>query len=156
MALRQRLNGDYGRSLSADGGKVEPVPSKLNLRGRRGFLSPLTRRILIVNLLALVVLLAGLLFLGRYEQNLITSEVQALQTQGEIFAEALAEGAYITRANGTTELQGAIASTMLRRLVMPTKNRTRLFDHNGLLVADSRTLLGPQGCLLYTSPSPRD
>lgn len=154
MALRGRLNGDYGRRLSADGGKVEPVPSKLKLRGRRGFLSPLTLRILIVNLLALAVLLAGLLFLGRYEQNLITSEVQALQTQGEIFAEALAEGAYITRANGTTELQGAIASTMLRRLVMPTKNRTRLFDHDGLLVADSRTLLGPQGASVTVSQMP--
>ena len=90
----------------------------------------------------------------RYEQNLIASEVQALQTQGEIFAEALAEGAYITRASGTTELQGAIASTMLRRLVMPTKNRTRLFDHDGLLVADSRTLLGPQGASVTVSEMP--
>ncbi len=145
---------DSGRRSSADGGKVEPVLPKLKGRRSRGFLSPLTRRILIVNLLALAVLLAGLLFLGRYEQNLITSEVQALQTQGEIFAEALAEGAYITRANGTTELQGATASTMLRRLVMPTKNRTRLFDHNGLLVADSRTLLGPQGASVTVSQMP--
>jgi two-component system sensor histidine kinase ChvG len=94
-------------------------------------------------------LLAGLLYLGRYEQNLIASEVQALKTQGEIFAEALAEGAY-----GTTELQGAIASTMLRRLVTPTKNRTRLFDQDGLLVADSRTLLGPQGASITVSELP--
>ena len=105
-------------------------------------------------MLAPVVLLAGFFFQGRYEQDLITSEVQALKTQGEIFAEALAEGAYVTRANGTTELQSAIASTMLRRLVMPTKNRTRLFDHNGLLVADSRTLVGPQGASVTISRMP--
>jgi len=137
-----------------DSGTINSAPSKLKSRRRRGLLSPLTGRILIVNLLALAVLLAGLLFLGRYEQNLITSEVEALQTQGQIFAEALAEGAYITRANGTTELQRAIASTMLRRLVMPTKNRTRLFDHNGHLVADSRTLLGPQGASVTVSQMP--
>ncbi|NKB18915.1 MAG: HAMP domain-containing protein [Alphaproteobacteria bacterium] len=122
--------------------------------GRRGFLSPLTRRILVVNVLALAILLAGLLYLGRYEQNLIASEIAALRTQGEIFAEALAEGAYGTRADGTTELQGAIASTMLRRLVTPTKNRTRLFDQDGLLVADSRTLLGPQGASISVSELP--
>ncbi|MDE0940638.1 MAG: stimulus-sensing domain-containing protein, partial [Pirellulales bacterium] len=104
--------------------------------------------------LALAILLAGLLYLGRYEQNLIASEVQALKTQGEIFAEALAEGANGTGANGTTELQGAIASTMLRRLVTPTKNRTRLFDQDGLLVADSRTLLGPQGASITVSELP--
>ena len=154
MALKRRLNGDNGDRPLADSGNVIPVPSKPKWRSRRGFLSPLTRRILIVNLLAPVVLLAGIFFQGRYEQNLITSEVQALKTQGEIFAEALAEGAYITRANGTTELQGAIASTMLRRLVMPTKNRTRLFDHNGFLVADSRTLVGPQGASVTISRMP--
>ena len=152
--MRQRLNGEIGRRSSADSGTVESVPSRGKRRPRSGLLSPLRRRILIVNLLAPVVLLAGFLFLVRYEQNLIRSEVQALQTQGEIFAEALAEGAYITRANGTTELQGATASTMLRRLVMPTKNRTRLFDHNGLLVADSRTLVGPQGASVTVSQMP--
>ncbi|MFL2668674.1 MAG: stimulus-sensing domain-containing protein [Alphaproteobacteria bacterium] len=152
--MRQLLSGDNGRRPSADSGKVEPAPSRVKRRPRSGLLSPLRRRILIVNLLAPVVLLAGFLFLVRYEQNLIRTEVQALQTQGEIFAEALAEGAYITRANGTTELQGATASTMLRRLVMPTKNRTRLFDHHGLLVADSRTLLGPQGASVTVSQMP--
>jgi two-component system sensor histidine kinase ChvG len=99
-------------------------------------------------------LLAGFFLQDHYEEDLINSEVQALRTQGEIFAEALAEGAYLTRANGNTELQVAIASTMLRRLVMPTENRTRLFDHKGALVADSRTLLGPQGASVTVSQIP--
>ena len=34
---------------------------------------------------------------------------------------------------------------MLRRLVKRTKDRTRLFDGNGYLMADSQSLLGPQG-----------
>ncbi len=105
-------------------------------------------------MLAPVVLLVGVFFQGRYEQDLITAEVQALKTQGEIFAGALAKRAYVTRANGDTELQGAIASTMLRQRVMPTKDRTRLFDHKGLLVADSRTLVGPQGASVTISRMP--
>ena len=154
MALRLNLSAEKsGRQPTETGRADSDLPETIRA-GRRGFLSPLTRRILVVNVLALAILLAGLLYLGRYEQNLIASEVQALRTQGEIFAEALAEGAYGTRANGTTELQGAIASTMLRRLVTPTKTRTRLFDQDGLLVADSRTLLGPQGASIVVSELP--
>ncbi len=154
MALRLNLSARKSGRLSTEAGGVNSDVSETVRAGRRGFLSPLTRRILVVNVLALAILLAGLLYLGRYEQNLIASEVQALKTQGEIFAEALAEGAYGTRANGTTELQGAIASTMLRRLVTPTKNRTRLFDQDGLLVADSRTLFGHQGASVVVSELP--
>ncbi len=154
MALRLNLSAEDKGRQKTEAGDVNPGLAENARVARRGFLSPLTRRILVVNVLALAILLAGLLYLGRYEQNLIASEVQALRTQGEIFAEALAEGAYGTRADGTTELQGAIASTMLRRLVTPTKNRTRLFDQDGLLVADSRTLLGPQGASITVSVLP--
>jgi len=154
LALRLNLSAEDRGRQTTDPGDDNSGQAENARVARRGFLSPLTRRILVVNVLALAILLAGLLYLGRYEQNLIASEVQALRTQGEIFAEALAEGAYGTRANGTTELQGAIASTMLRRLVTPTKNRTRLFDQDGLLVADSRTLLGPQGASITVSELP--
>jgi two-component system sensor histidine kinase ChvG len=153
LALRLNLSADRGRQTTGSAG-ADPGLAENARVARRGFLSPFTRRILVVNVLALAILLAGLLYLGRYEQNLIASEVKALKMQGEIFAEALAEGAYGTGANGTTELQGAIASTMLRRLVTPTKNRTRLFDQDGLLVADSRTLLGPQGASITVSELP--
>ena len=154
MALRLNLSAENRERKTQISADADPELSETARVSRRGFLSPLTRRILVVNVLALAILLAGLLYLGRYEQNLIASEVQALRTQGEIFAEALAEGAYGTRPDGTTELQGAIASTMLRRLVTPTKNRTRLFDQDGLLVADSRTLLGSQGASITVSALP--
>ena len=114
-------------------------------KGRRFFISPLSRRILTINILALAILLAGLLYLGQYEQNLINSEFQALTTEGEIFAGALGQGAYGTRNDGKTILQPDVAGPILRRLVLPTRTRARLFNADGSLLADSRILLGPEG-----------
>ncbi len=114
-------------------------------KGRRPFVSPLTRRILTINILALAILMAGLLYLGQYEQNLINSEFQALTTEGEIFAGALGQGAYGTRNDGKTILRPDVAGPMLRRLVLPTRTRARLFSADGSLLADSRILLGPEG-----------
>lgn len=111
----------------------------------RFFVSPLTRRILTINILALAILMAGLLYLGQYEKNLINSEFQALTTEGEIFAGALGQGAYGTRKDGKTILRPDVAGPMLRRLVMPTRTRARLFNADGSLLADSRILLGPEG-----------
>ena len=112
---------------------------------RRRFISPLTRRILTINIVALALLMGGLLYLGQYEQNLINSEFLALTTEGEIFAGALGQGAYGTRNDGKTILRPDIAGPMLRRLVLPTRARARLFIADGSLLADSRVLLGPEG-----------
>lgn len=112
---------------------------------RRLFISPLSRRILTINILALAILMAGLLYLGQYEQNLINSEMQALTTEGEIFAGALGQGAYGTGGGGRTILRPEVAGPMLRRLVLPTHTRARLFSSDGSLLADSRILLGPEG-----------
>jgi two-component system sensor histidine kinase ChvG len=125
---------------------------------RRLFISPLTRRILTINILALAILLAGLLYLGQYEENLINSEFQALTTEGEIFAGALGQGAYGTRDDGKTILRPEIAAPMLRRLVLPTRTRARLFIADGSLLADSRILLGPEGASVQVIdlPPPED
>jgi two-component system sensor histidine kinase ChvG len=117
-------------------------------RTERGRFSPLTRRILVVNITALAFLVAGLLFLGRYEGNLIEGELAALRTEAEIFAGALGEGAYGTRANGSIEIRPEVAGPMLRRLVSPTRTRARLFGEDGDLIADSRRLLGPSGAMV--------
>jgi two-component system sensor histidine kinase ChvG len=114
-------------------------------KGRRFFISPLSRRILTINILALGILLAGLLYLGQYEQNLINSEFQALTTEGEIFAGALGQGAYGTRNDGKTILRPDVAGPILRRLVLPTRTRAQLFNADGSLLADSRILLGSEG-----------
>jgi two-component system sensor histidine kinase ChvG len=108
-------------------------------------MSPLTLRILAVNVLALAMLGIGLLFLGEYESSLIDTELQALKTQSEIFAAALGEGAVIDSVAEGEELIPELGRQMMRRLVEPTRTRARLFDAAGNLIADSRVLRGPGG-----------
>jgi len=119
--------------------------STLGLRtgGRRWRVSPLTRRILAVNVLALALLAGGFLYLGKYQASLIGQQIEALKTQGEIFAAALGEGAVLDSVDEGEILLPDLARQMMRRLVEPTHTRARLFDVEGDIIADSRVLRGP-------------
>jgi two-component system sensor histidine kinase ChvG len=124
-------------------------------RYRRRF-SPLTARILAVNVLALALLGLGLLYLGKYEASLIDTELVALRTQGEIFAAAIAEGAVIDNDTDGEQLIPGLGRDMMRRLVEPTRTRARLYDLDGNLIADSRVLRGPNGMVTIRElPAPQ-
>ncbi len=110
---------------------------------RRRF-SPLTRRILVVNVVPPAVLAAGILYLGDYRERLIVEETAALGTQAEVFAGVIAEGAAAVRGDGTRVVAPELARPLLRRLVAPTRTRARLYDLEGRLVADSRLLGAPR------------
>ncbi len=58
-------------------------------------MSPLTRRIVAVNVLPLALLAVGFLYLGKFEATLIGQHIESLRTQGRIFAAALSEGAVL-------------------------------------------------------------
>ena len=89
-------------------------------------ISPLTRRVLTVNILALGVLVFGPLYLGQYEQGLIEAEIESLNTQSQVFAGALGQGAVVdSRRNGENILP-EVARPMLRRLVEPTRVAEKL------------------------------
>src|ERR1700719_4757080 len=111
--------------------------------GRRWTVSPLTRRILAVNVLALALLAGGFLYLGKYQASLIGQQIEALKTQGEVFAAALGEGAVLDSVDEGEVLLPDLARQMMRRLVEPTRTRARLFDIKGDIIADSRVLRGP-------------
>jgi two-component system, OmpR family, sensor histidine kinase ChvG len=133
------------------------APAATTKPRRRPRLSPLTRRILAVNVLALGLLGFGLLYLGEYEQSLVAAQVDALRTQGQIFAAALGEGAVIDSLGEGETLIPELGRQMMRRLVEPTHTRARLFDSEGKLIADSRVLRGPGGVVqIKELPPPGD
>ena len=105
--------------------------------------SPLTRRIVAVNVLPLALLAVGFLYLGKFESSLIGQQIESLRTQGEIFAAALSEGAVLDSGDEGEILLPDLARQMMRRLVEPTRTRARLFDIQGKQIADSRLLRGP-------------
>ena len=59
----------------------------------------LSARILLLNLLALILLLVGILYLNQFRQSLIESKVDALKTQSEIISATISASA--TSSKGT-------------------------------------------------------
>ena len=100
---------------------------------------------LAINVLALMILVGGLLYLGRYEERLVEAEFEALQSQAQIFAGALGESAVVGDPNQPQGIDPQLARQMVRRLYETTDTRTRLFGVDGTLIADSRLLGGPGG-----------
>src|ERR1700754_3805507 len=69
--------------------RLRSVGRFLRLIGLLAF-SSLTRRIVVLNLAALVVLVCGILYLNQFRAGLIDARVESLMTQGEIIAAAIA------------------------------------------------------------------
>ena len=133
----------------------EGAPPRLRRRWRL-LASPLTRRIVAVNLLAPIILVCGVFYLDRYKQGLIHAELVGLTTQAEMVAGAVGEGAVVEQALGLLELNHEVAQQMVRRLAEPAKVRARLFDPVGELAADSRALLSAKGIIqIEDLPPPR-
>ena len=132
-----------------------PAPARIQAprwRQRRG-VSPLTLRVLAVNLLALVILALGLLYLDRYQQSLTQSAFDSLEMQARLIAGALGEGATEVSDSGMPSLDYSAAQALVRRLAEPTSARVRLFDVDGRLVVDSQ-LSARQGSLVQVMPLP--
>jgi two-component system sensor histidine kinase ChvG len=128
--------------------------------------SSLTRRIVVLNLAGLVALLVGFLTLNQFRQGLIEARVNSLLIQGEIIAGAIAASATVETGQITMDpdrllelqagdppaggdeplspLQFSVnperVAPLLRRLVTPTGTRARIYDRDGTLTLDSRTL----------------
>jgi two-component system, OmpR family, sensor histidine kinase ChvG len=116
--------------------------------------SPLTARILAVNILALLMLGGGMLYLGRYQESLTQAELESLAYEARIFAGALGEGAVLENDEGHDVLAPELARSMVRRLIEISESRTRLYDTDGDLLADSRRLKGRGGTIEIDHLSP--
>jgi two-component system sensor histidine kinase ChvG len=121
---------------------------------RRRRFSTLTLRILAPNVLALGVLVGGIFYLDRYRDGLLDAKIAAMQSQAEVIAGALGESA-LTGPEDRRRLERGTAARIIRRLVVPTGNRARLYLPDGGLLADSRTLVaaGRQVQLRYLPPA---
>ena len=131
--------------------KPGAAPRSAARRRLRGVPSPLTLRILAVNVLALLLLVGALLYLGRYQDRLVQAELDALETEARIFASALGEGAVQRAADEpeagqeSYELSPELGRQMIRRLALATETHTRLYGPDGRLLSDSRVLTGSPG-----------
>ena len=140
----------------------------------------LTRRIVVLNLAALVVLVSGILLLNQFRAGLIDARVSSLRTQGEIIAGAIAASATVDTdtlsvdPDKLLELQAGQSlsplddsfegtefsinpekvAPVLRRLISPTRTRARIYDRDGTLIVDSRHLDSGNQILAFDLPPP--
>lgn len=129
---------------SAEPAAAAVVPARKRRRHRR-FWSPLTLRILALNMLPLLVLFAGASYLDRYQKSLVQSELDALQMQAGLIAIAIGENAITVGPADYEQLSTESTQGLLRRLVSQAPVRARVFAPTGEIIADSRVLAGPGG-----------
>jgi len=132
----------------------ETDASRAPRRARSHWVSPLLRRILLVNALPLVLLVAVLLYLDQYQTGLLQAEVLVLREEARIYAGALGESAVRLTASDSPRIDADIAVPLLRRLTEPTPDaQAKLYGPDGTLIADSRVRPGPSGAVT-TEPLP--
>ncbi|MDG4576479.1 MAG: stimulus-sensing domain-containing protein [Defluviicoccus sp.] len=124
---------------------AQTINGKPSARVRRRLISPITLRILAVNLLALAVLLFGMIYLEEYRRGLIAAELGTLENKAKLFAAAITESATSPDPTTTQGLIPPLAQQMVRRLVEASDVRAILFFDDGALLADSLLLIGPGG-----------
>ncbi len=127
---------------------------KKYIKRKRRLISPLTSRILAVNLFALIFLGGGVLYVDQLQDTLLESRIDELVKDAKIMAGALGEAA--TGGADTTELMLDPAKNILSRLVSVTNIRTRYFSINNELLIDSRDLAISQVVVVDTMPKKLD
>ncbi len=163
---------------SSDGDKHFGFFTRLRKRFKLNPFSSLSRRIATLNLIALVVLLTGILYLNQFREGLIDARVESLMIQGRIIAGAIAASASVdtdtitidpekliqlqageTTSNFETPTDGEAfplnpvrVAPLLRSLIRPTHTRARIYDAEGSLLLDSRHLYAGSKVLRYDLP----
>jgi two-component system sensor histidine kinase ChvG len=144
--------------------------------------SSLTRRIVVLNLIGLLALVSGILYLSQFRAGLIDARAQSLLVQAEIISGAIAASATVETNTITVDPDRLLdlkpgesygpsddalsgidfpinperVAPVLRRLISPTKTRARIYDRDGVLTLDSRNLYGRGDVLRFELSPPTE
>ena len=125
---------------ATDTARADPsdTPEDLPLRRRliRFGGSRLGGLILALNLLSLLILFGGALALNEWRTGLIEARQQSLLGQAELLAKVLSDEDY-TRGEPVPELDSTQSAKVLIDRFVPAGQRARIFDLNGVPIADS-------------------
>lgn len=125
-------------ALATDTAKAEPEDTR-QTRPRRRFRpvgSRLGALILALNLLSLLILFVGALALNEWRRGLIEARQESLMAQAELMSNVLGELG-ITTGVPAPALDEYATARWLRDNFVPVGQRARVFDRDGLPVADS-------------------
>ncbi|HYC64862.1 MAG TPA: stimulus-sensing domain-containing protein [Reyranellaceae bacterium] len=128
------------------------TPSLLRRRRTQRRSSPLTRRILLLNIVPVALLALSAVYLADYEDELIDAELASLLVQSEMVAAGIGETAVLGGETTVNRLDADAARQLLIRLVRPTGVRARLFSETGEMLGDTATLA--EGGRILVQPLP--
>ncbi len=145
--FRSRQHDAATQDSAAEGARHRVPEARAGARRRRrgAWRSPLTRRILAVNVLVLAIPVLGLLHLEQYRDSLVAAELDSLRTQARAFSATLANSAVVVTQAGEAKLLPEGARHAMRVLLAERELRARLFAPTGRLLADSFVFLGSGG-----------
>lgn len=123
---------DTARADPSDAAEDRPLRRRLIRFGG----SRLGGLILALNLLSLLILLGGALALNEWRTGLIEARQQSLLGQAELLAKVLGDEDY-TRGEPVPELNPTQSAKVLIDRFVSEGQRARIFDANGVLLADS-------------------
>ena len=109
---------------------------------RKRQVSPLTIKILSINVIAIFVVFTAVLHLDRYEDSLIQTELEGLERQATLFANALSEVAVARNPGTQNYLSVTAVQNVIDRSALESLARSRVFSTEGELLADSYRLPG--------------
>lgn len=112
-------------------GRARPPRRAFRLVGSR-----LGALILALNLLSLLILLGGALALNEWRRGLIDARLESLTSQAQLIADLFREGG-ATSGDPYPTLDPLAASLAVRDVFIPPGQRARIFDADGVLIADS-------------------
>jgi two-component system sensor histidine kinase ChvG len=140
--------------------------------------SSVTRRIVTLNIAGLAALVASILYLSQFRAGLIDARAQSLVVQADIIARAIAATATTDSSAVTIDPDRLLdlktgetygpsddsaldfpinperVAPILRGLITPTATRARIYDRDGGLILDSRSLYGVGDVLRFDLPPP--
>ncbi len=176
--IAQPATQQAAREKSASG-KVSWLKNPVSRFFGTHLFSSITRRIIFLNLAALIILLSGILYLNQFRAGLTDARLESLLIQGQIIASAIAASATVETdaisidPDKLLELQAGDSllpgndnldsldfpidpeqvAPVLRQLISPTRTRARIYDRDGLIILDSRHLYSRGQILRYDLPA---
>jgi len=116
-------------------------------RGRRGIVSlnrsPLARKIIVFNLLALVILVSGVLFMNPFRDSLVLQREAGLITEAQLMAKVFEATLPVPGVDSGSAGLGPDAATTLGRLDLAAGIEVFVFDATGSLLAKDMGAVTP-------------
>ena len=147
MSLTSRIDGDHSHGEDTDvvlgDDWVAPRTSDEDLRARRERRSliavnrsPLAQKIITFNLVAIILMVAGILYLNPFRDSLVTQREMAMVTEAALISDMLEvtagdDGVLDARAGGEDIL------AVLEVLEIPLREHVFIYDKNGALIAST-------------------